>query len=63
MDKFKVGDQAWKPKGYAFPCEIVAVFKNTKGETRVVAEMIRYGLLHIFSEKQLEPIEETFPNG
>ena len=54
--KFKVGDLAYKPKGYAFPCTIVSVFQNTKGETRIVAEMEEYGLLHIFNENQLEHV-------
>jgi hypothetical protein len=53
---FKVGDKAFKPKGYAFPCTIISVFKTTKGDIRVVAEMDNYGLLHIFNESQLELI-------
>jgi hypothetical protein len=52
--KFKVGDKAYKPKGYKFPCTIVSVFKTVDGEIRVVAEMDGYGLLHIFNEGQLE---------
>ena len=52
--KFKVGDKAYKPQGYDFPCTIVAVFRNTKGAIRVVGEMDKYGLLHIFNENQLE---------
>lgn len=56
MSKFKVGDKAYKPKGYQFPCDIVSVFTTTKGDIRVVAEMEGYGLLHIFNEDQLEPI-------
>jgi hypothetical protein len=51
---FKVGDKAFK--GYAFPCTIISVFKTTKGDIRVVAEMDNYGLLHIFNESQLELI-------
>jgi hypothetical protein len=31
----------------------VSVFKTTKGDVRVVAEMEEYGLLHIFNEDQL----------
>jgi len=54
--KFEVGDKAYKPSGYKFPCTIVSVFQNTKGETRIVAEMEEYGLLHIFNENQLEKI-------
>lgn len=55
--KFIVGDKAWKPKGYAFPCTIVSVFKNLKGDVRIVAEMDGSGLLHIFNEGQLEHYE------
>lgn len=54
MTKFKIGDKAYKPKGYKFPCTIVSVFLTTKGEIRVVAEMDEYGLLHIFNEEQLQ---------
>lgn len=54
--KFKVGDKAWKPKGYDFPCTIVSVFETTRGEIRIVGEMVGYGLLHIFNENQLEHI-------
>ena len=54
--KFKIGDKAYKPKGYKFPCTIVSVFKTVGGDNRVVAEMSGYGLLHIFNEEQLELI-------
>lgn len=54
MSKFKVGDRVYKPKGYKFPGVIVSVFENTKGEIRLVAEMLDNGMLHIFSESQLE---------
>ena len=56
-NKFNVGDKAYKPKGYKFPCEIRAVFTNKAGEIRIVAEMDDYGLLHIFNEEQLEKNE------
>ena len=59
MTKFKVGDKAYKPKGYEFPCTIVSVFENTKGEIRVVGEMDQFGLLHIFNEGQLEHREHV----
>jgi hypothetical protein len=52
--KFKVGDKAFKPKGYQFPCTIVSVFQTVEGKVRVVAEMDDYGLLHIFNEDQLD---------
>ena len=51
--KFKVGDLVSKTKGYKFDSTIVAVFTNTKGQIRVVAEH-QDGLLHIFNEEQLE---------
>ena len=54
IHKFEVGDKAYKPKGYKFPCTIVAVFETVEGNVRVVAEMDDYGLLHIFNEQQLE---------
>ena len=52
--KFQVGDKIFKPKGYKFPGTVVSVFKNLAGETRVVAELEDNGMLHIFSEPQLE---------
>ena len=52
--KFKVGDKAYKPKGYLFPCTIVSIFRNTKDDVRIVAEMDNNGMLHIFNESQLE---------
>jgi hypothetical protein len=52
--KFKVGDKVYKPKGYKFPGVVVAIFKTTSGETRIVAEMRDNGMLHIFNESQLE---------
>lgn len=55
--KFKVGDKAYKTKGYKFPCTIVSVFKTVSGEIRIVAEMDEYGLLHIFNEQQLDHYE------
>lgn len=51
--KFKVGDEAIKPKGYKFDCTIVSVFKTVAGETRLVGEN-GDGLLHIFNESNLE---------
>ena len=52
--KFKIGDHAYKPMGYKFPCTIVSNFITTNGDVRVVGEMKEYGLLHIFNEDQLE---------
>ena len=52
--KFKIGDKVCKPKGYGFDGIIVSVFQNTKGEVRYVAELEGNGMLHIFSEGQLE---------
>ena len=55
--KFNIGDKAWKPKGYKFPCTIVSVFETIGGNVRIVAEMDEFGLLHIFNENQLEHYE------
>lgn len=52
--KFNIGDKAYKPKGYKFPCTIVSIFKTTSGEIRIVGEMEDNGMLHIFNENQLE---------
>mgnify|MGYP003825161743 CR=1 FL=1 len=54
IDKFKIGDRICKPKGYSFDGVVVSVFKTTKDETRIVAELDYNGILHIFSESQLE---------
>ena len=51
--KFEVGDKAYKPKGYKFPCTVISVFETLSGEVRVVGEMDDFGLLHIFNEHQL----------
>ena len=51
---FKIGDKIQKPKGYKFDGIIVAIFQNTAGETRIVAELENNGMLHIFSETQLQ---------
>lgn len=53
-NKFNIGDKVSKPKGYSFDGIVVAVFANTKGEVRIVAELEGNGMLHIFSEGQLE---------
>lgn len=50
----KTGDKVNKKEGYKFPGTVVAVFKKTTGETRVVVEMDEYGLLHIFNPEQLK---------
>jgi hypothetical protein len=53
--KFKVGDKVAKVGGdYKFDGVIVAVFTKLSGAIRVVAEDDR-GVLHVFSEKNLEP--------
>lgn len=60
MAKFKVGDKVMKPKGYSFNGTVVSVFNTTSGETRVVAELDNNGMLHIFSEGQLEVRENIY---
>ena len=59
----KIGDKIKKSKGYAFEGVVVAVFKNTKGQVRIVAEHLGSqteesgGMLHIFSETQLNKVD------
>jgi hypothetical protein len=57
MSKFKIGDKAYKPKGYKFECTIVSIFNTTNGDTRIVGEMHDNGMLHIFNEKQLDKVK------
>jgi len=58
-----VGDKITKIKGYAFDGVVVAVFKNTKGQIRIVAEHLGSqtdesgGMLHIFSDTQLKKVK------
>ena len=57
MFKFKIGDKIRKPKGYTFDGEVRSVFETINGDVRVVAELTTengLGMLHIFSESQLE---------
>jgi len=56
----KTGDKIRKLKGYEFNGTIRSVFENSKGETRIVAELDGNGMLHIFSPSQLELREESF---
>ena len=52
--KFEIGDKVCKPKGYKFDGIVVSVFETTQGDIRIVAELEGNGMLHIFSESQLE---------
>jgi len=57
MYKFQIGDKIRKSKGYTFNGEVRSVFTTIGGEVRVVAELTTengIGMLHIFSESQLE---------
>ena len=56
--KFEIGDMVYKPKGYKFPGIVVSNFITTSGEKRIVAELEGNGMLHIFSESQLELRED-----
>lgn len=60
MPRLKVGDRVQKTKGYAWPGEVVAVFTNLSGDTRIVVECTAIavaGALHIFNEGQLVKTE------
>lgn len=52
---FLVGDRVRKKEGYAFDSIVVAVFRNRKGEVRLVCESdLIEGMLHIFRPRQME---------
>ena len=59
----KIGTRVTKKKGYAFDGVVVAIFENTIGQVRIVAEHLGSqtkdsgGMLHIFSEAQLTEIK------
>lgn len=54
MDKLKVGDLVTKNAGdYIFSGRIVAIFTKMSGNVRVVVEN-QDGVLHIFSELNLQ---------
>jgi hypothetical protein len=52
--KFRIGDEVKKIKGYPFEGFVVAVFYTTAGNIRVVVDFQGSGMLHIYSEEQLE---------
>ena len=58
----KKNDTVRKIKGYEFEGEVMAVFENSNGDTRVVVEHDDSrkkgvgGMLHIFNPSQLEII-------
>lgn len=52
--KFKIGDKVHKLSGYGFVGTVVSVFTTTSGKVRIVAELRDNGMLHVFSESQLE---------
>lgn len=59
MPKFIITDKVFKPRGYRFEGEVRSVFTNRKGELRVAVELVNEGkngdgMIHIFSEEQLE---------
>jgi hypothetical protein len=60
----KKGDKVTKAKGYQFDGTVVATFKNSMGQTRVVVEHkgsqteTSGGMLHIFNESQLTLVED-----
>lgn len=61
MTEWKVGDRVQKRSGYAWPGEVVAVFKTLVGKTRVVVECTVpqvAGALHIYAPTQLMPTND-----
>jgi hypothetical protein len=58
VNKFHVGDRVRKLKGYKFIGIVVAVFAKLDGSTRYVVEMDGTGMLHIYSERDLDFTEQ-----
>ena len=61
---FKVGDRVQKRSGYRFPGIVRSVYPKGDGEIRYDVEADHpafAGMLHIFSEAQLEPREDSPP--
>jgi hypothetical protein len=59
--RFGVGDRVHKPHGYAYPGVVVSVFTTRAGMVRYVVEADHpafIGMLHIFSEDQLDAHSE-----
>lgn len=57
MAGFRVGDSVRKPCGYPWPGVVVAAFRTTAGEPRIVVECTVpevAGALHIYAPAQLE---------
>jgi len=58
---FTVGDKVRKVKGYAFDGTVIGVCQTLTGHIRIIVEFITAngeGMLHIFSENQLEKRHE-----
>lgn len=55
--RFQHWDQVRKVRGYEYVGTVVSVFETISGEIRVVVEHnVSKGMLHIFSQDQLEEI-------
>lgn len=60
MNKFKIGDYVYKTKGYKYVGTVVSVFKTTANQTILVVEMEGNGMLHIFSESNLDFVSNLY---
>lgn len=55
MARFMVGSRVQKTNGYPFDGTVVSVFPKLNGEIRLVVESdVIPGMLHIFSQNQME---------
>lgn len=57
--KFKIGDKVCKPKGYDFHGTVISAYQNSKGEQRYDVELAYNGMIHVFSENQLEHLGDS----
>lgn len=61
--KFKINDIVHKNSGYRYPGVIVSAFFTLSGKERYVVELVSIsgdgvGMLHIFSDTQLELLDK-----
>jgi hypothetical protein len=64
--RFVVNDRVQKARGYKYPGVVVSQFLTLSGQVRYVVEALHpdfKGMLHIFSDEQLEPADSTTPHG
>jgi hypothetical protein len=63
--RFVANDRVQKARGYRYPGVVVSRFLTLSGQVRYVVKALHpdfTGMLHIFSDEQLEPADGTAPH-